>query len=212
MLKQVLLVRHAQSEEDINPNIRDAMQDKEIGITTLGKTQIAGIAKLLYPKIKRYKKINIITSSSNRAYQTMTLFCSYFQDIDFKITHEECIRNLNWGNVDKHSIREVEKERYRVGVLEFQFPGGDNTPEFVKKIESLVSIVTDRGRDEKHAECIIIFTHGFALRVLAKAFLSMNNEEFRHLSNPPNCYVATLNITNLGNVLDQPLPKIDFEI
>lgn len=142
----------------------------------------------------------------------MSLFCSYFPAINFEVVHEKCIKNLNWGNVDETTLKEVEQERYRVGVLYFQFPEGDNTSEFVKRIEKYVTQLIRDGRDETYSECVIIFTHGFALRVIAKALLNMSDEEFRYLSNPPNCYIATVNITKSEIALEEPLPKIKFKI
>lgn len=212
MLKQIFLVRHAQSEEDVDPNIRNGVHDSRIAITSTGKSQVASIAKILHPKISGYKRIKIITSPSNRAHQTMSLFRSYFPEISFEVVHEKCIKNLNWGNVDETTLREVEQERYRIGVLYFQFPEGDNTSELVKRIEKYVARLIRDGRNETYPECVIIFTHGFALRVIVKALLNMSDDEFRYLSNPPNCYVATVNITRSGITLEEPLPKIKFKI
>lgn len=212
MLKQIFLIRHAQSEEDIDPNIRNGVHDSRIAITSTGKSQVASVAKILHPKISGYKHIKIVTSPSNRAHQTMSLFRSYFPAISFEVVHEKCIKNLNWGNVDETTLKEVEQERYRVGVLYFQFPEGDNTSEFVKRIEKYIARLIRDGRDETYSECVIIFTHGFALRVIAKALLNMSDEEFRYLSNPPNCYVATVNIIKLRITLEEPLPKIKFKI
>lgn len=212
MLKQIFLVRHAQSEEDVDPNIRNRVHDHRISVTATGKTQVAELAELLRPKIDAYHRIRVIVSSSNRAQQTMHLFSSYFPDKQFEIVHEECVRNLNWGNVDETTICEVEQERYRVGVLYFQFPEGDDTRVLVRNIEKFSDRLLASGRDSAYPECVIIFTHGFALRVIAKAILSISDEDFRYLSNPPNCYVATLNVTEVGVTLEEPLKKVTFEI
>ncbi len=212
MLKQVFLVRHAQSEEDIDPAIHGRIPDQRISITSIGKKQVLDLVRILTPKISRYKKVKIITSFSNRAGQTMSLFCSMFPLIDFDVLFEPCIRNLNWGNVDECSLKEVEQERYRVGVLYFQFPCGDSTPAFVRNIACFTKKLQKERKSENHSECVIIFTHGFALRVIAKMFLQISDEDFRLLANPPNCYVSTINITKTGKViLKEPLPRINFK-
>ncbi|MBP9760566.1 MAG: histidine phosphatase family protein [Candidatus Pacebacteria bacterium] len=212
MLKQIFLVRHAQSEEDVDPNIRNRAHDHRISVTAVGKKQVVEVAELLRPKIALYNQVRVIVSSSNRAQQTMHLFSSHFPDKQFEIVHEECVRNLNWGNVDETTIKEVEQERYRVGVLYFQFPEGDDTRVLVRNIEKFVDRLLVEGRRSSYSECVMIFTHGFALRVIAKALLSISDEDFRYLSNPPNCYVATLNLTNGGIALEEPLPKVIFKI
>lgn len=212
MLKQVFLIRHAQSEEDIDSAMHGRVPDQRIAITSTGKKQVLDLVKKLAPKISVYKRIKIITSFSNRADQTMLLFCSQFPLIHFDILFESCIRNLNWGNVDEFSLKKVEQERYLVGVLYFQFPCGDNTPEFVHNIECFVNKLKKEGKAKKHPECMIIFTHGFALRVIAKVFLNINDEDFRFLANPPNCYVSTIDIIKTGEaVLKELLPKTNFK-
>lgn len=211
MLKQVFLVRHAQSEEDINPAIHGKVSDKQISITSVGEDQISTLVRVLNPKISVYKRVKIITSPSNRTHQTMSLFCGNFPAIEFSVSLEPCIRNLNWGNVDEHSVKEIERERYRIGVLSFCFPGGDRTIDFVRNIECFVNNLQEKGRQEDYPECVVVFTHGFALRVIAKIFLKISDEEFRFLANPPNCHVSAINIMDDGKaVLQEPLPKVIF--
>lgn len=212
MLEQVLLIRHGQSQEDIHPSIRSTVHDRRISITSKGKLQVQAMLNELEHRVAAYANIKLICSPSNRARQTMMLFCSYFAGIDFEILYEDSIRNLNWGTVDEHTVRQVEQERYQAGVLNYQFPGGDNTPVFVKNIESFVARLLSTGRIARHQKCAVIFTHGFALRVLAKAFLSISDEDFRYLANPPNCWVSFLRISKSGVTLEKPIPKITFEI
>lgn len=212
MLKQVLLVRHAQSEEDITPNIREQISDRNVSITDEGGEQTQQLIETLRSRIESYHRVAVYTSPANRAGQTMLLFTRAFPSIIFTVQEEESIRNLNWGSVTEKTIKEVERERYGVGVLHFQFPGGDHTPTFVQNIERFVSQVLLQGESDEHPECVIIFTHGFALRVIAKAFLEMTDDEFRYLRNPPNCHVASLPINGGHVTLDEPLPKITFGI
>jgi len=213
MLKQVFLVRHAQSEEDVKPSMHNSVSDRRISITAIGKRQTLETVEILSPKISTYQRVKIITSPSNRAEQTMSSFCSSFPLIDFDLMIESRIRNLNWGNVDESTIKEVEKERYRVGVLHFQFPQGDYTPDFVRDIECFVEELKEEGKSENYPECAIVFTHGFALRIIVKAFLAVSDEEFRFFANPPNCYVAILDNVDSGKfVLREPLPKINFHV
>lgn len=212
MLKQVFLVRHAQSEEDVDPSMRNGTTDRRISITTVGKRQALEAAEILSPKIFVYQRVKIITSPSNRANQTMSLFCSSFPLIDFDSSIEPRIRNLNWGNVDENTVKAVEKERYRVGVLHFQFPQGDSTPDFVRGVEDFIGELKEEGMSKNHPECAVIFTHGFALRIIVKAFLATTDEDFRFLANPPNCYVATLDRGESGEfILQEPFPKVNFE-
>lgn len=212
MLKQMILVRHAESEEDVNPTIRSHILDSQISLTLAGQKQVTELVNKLRPFIESCRSVRLIASTTNRAKQTTQLFSEQFTECEFDVVYEDRVRSLNWGTVDEKTIRQVEKERYQVGVLYFQFPGGDDTKVFVESIESFVEELKEAGTEASHPECVIIFTHGFALRVIAKAAVGMSDEEFRYLANPPNCYVVSLRYSGGDFELDKPLPRIDFEI
>lgn len=212
MLKKIFLIRHAQSEEDVDPSIRNRVHDSRISVTSTGKSQVFELVNKLRSRLAIYKSVKIIASSTNRAQQTMRLFSSQIPEVDFEIKHEKCVRNLDWGDVNDQTIRSVEQERYSTGVLYFQFPNGDDSKRFVSDIELFVAGLLEKGQDDSHAECVVIFTHGFALRVIAKAILRISDDDFRYLANPTNCYVASFDIATNGIVLEEPLPKIKFKI
>jgi len=212
MLKQVILVRHAESEEDVDPTIRSHIVDSRISVTLAGKKQVKALANSLRPLIEPYKEARLIASTTNRAKQTTLLFCKHFPRHKFVIRYEDRIRSLNWGNVDETTIRKVELERYQTGVLYFQFPEGDDTRVFVKAIENFVRQLKKSGKEISHPECVVIFTHGFAMRVIAKSAIGMSDQEFRYLANPPNCYVVSLLFKDGFFSLEKPLPKINFDI
>ena len=129
----------------------------------------------------------------------------FYFNID--ISEVESIRNLNWGNTNHQNVKQISRERYDKGVLYFQFPNGDNTPTFVKNIGQFV---VDNVLGEPD-DCIIIFTHGFALRVIAKFILGISDKEFRYLRNPKNCFSLVIR-KNINGVLipDYPLPRVSL--
>ncbi len=212
MLRQVFLIRHAESGEDVNPNIRNEVSDNQISLTGIGVEQVNAMVERILPQLARYSRIKVFVSPSNRAVETLEAFISYFPDAEFDVVNEPRIRNLDWGNTTIENVREIERQRYEVGVLYFQFPGGDNTPEFVQNIQRFVDELQAEGARADYPECVIMFMHGFALRLVAKAFLGMSDDAFRYLANPANCYVAVLDISESGVSLQEPLPIVRFNI
>ena len=59
-------------------------------------------------------------------------------------------------------------------------------------------------------DCVVIFTHGFALRAIVKHSLGINDEDFRFLQNPPNCYLAKIHARSNVFVLDKLLPVVSL--
>ncbi|MEA2112578.1 MAG: histidine phosphatase family protein [Patescibacteria group bacterium] len=205
-LKKVVVIRHAQSQEDINPNLSGELEDYQISITEEGENQandiIGNLQTILYP----FPSVKIYSSPSNRAIQTASIVGSLLGLKDLDVIIEHRIRNLNWGNTTPMNIKIIEKERYKVGVLYYKFPGGDDSSIFVRSIGEFVDELKINGSQRNFPENVIVVTHGFALRVIAKFLLNMSEDDFRWIRNPINCYIASFKINDFGGaIIDKPL-------
>lgn len=208
VLQTILLIRHAQSEEDINPSIHNLTNDHEIKLTPFGIEQTKKLAYYLLQYLNIENKI-IYLSSSKRAQETWDILKSYSMNKNL-VYIDKRIRNLNWGNITLETREQIEAERYKVGVLHYKFPNGDNTPNYVANICNFTKEMLYSCDKSNFPECIIIITHGFALRVIACSILNIPDEEFKWLANPPNCYCAKiLYFTQESRfVLHEALPTI----
>jgi broad specificity phosphatase PhoE len=186
-LKSVILIRHAESLEDVDPNIHNIADDNAIGLTEFGKTQAKEIGGWILSNLPSATKVKVVLSPSNRARETWQVISPIFTNIT-EVKTDERIRNLNWGNVTLETRASVEAERYAVGVLHYCFSGGTNTPEYVHAIDQFVDEVILGCNDVDFPDHIVMVTHGFALRVIARLLLNVSEEEFRRLRNPPNGY------------------------
>jgi len=192
-LKGIFIVRHAESDEDINPNLNGEVVDSEISITTIGQKQASEMKSQLKKILSVFKGLRVIVSTSNRAIETARILTEGFVDEGNKYySFENSIRNLNWGDVDQTNVRQIEKERYEAGVLFYSFPGGDHTPEYVKNIQSFTDRCLKEGLQFNHPEALLIVAHGFSMRVIVKCFLGMSDDEFKWLGNPHNCFIVNL--------------------
>lgn len=186
-LKSVLLIRHAESLEDVDPAIHNIADDNMIGLTEFGRTQAENLGVWISSKLVSSAKVKVMLSPSNRVGETWHVINSTFVNPP-EVKTDERIRNLNWGNITLETRAKIEAERYAVGVLHYCFSSGTNTPEYVHAIDQFVEEVTLGSHDIDFPEHIIVVTHGFALRVIVRSLLNIPEEEFRRLRNPPNGY------------------------
>ena len=204
--KRIIVIRHAESEEDISPNLNGERIDKEISITRNGKIQARNTVRRVLERVCSYDSVRIYSSPSNRAVETAQIIESGLRWVKADLLIEPRIRNLNWGNTAPENIRHVEKERYEAGVLYYKFSGGDNSATFVGLIGCFISEILNH--DNESPEALVIVTHGFALRIIAKFLLQMSDEDFRWIKNPANCYIADFTVLESGeNVIETPLEK-----
>lgn len=210
-----MIVRHGESEEDQNPSIKSLVDDPA-KLTPRGRIQAKEKLFELLPEYDGFSNYLVYHSPSARVRETAEIFLDYLQPIYCPLVKEEpSIRNLNWGKTTLENVKNIEAERYKVGVLNFQFPEGDHTPTYVRNIELFCAgLLVEFSKFDN--VCTTIFTHGFAQRVIAKCLLGISNEEFRYLSNPKNCYSCVIDVklesTSPVLLLREPLPTIKFNL
>ena len=206
-LKKIVIIRHAQSEEDINPSLNGQKEDIYISITERGKHQAAETIKRIKTVFLGINSVRVYLSPSNRVLQTTSILYSKLNLDNPGVFVDPRIRNLNWGDTTSENVKKIEEERYKAGVLHCQFPNGDHSPTFVRRIGNFVEELLILGKQERFPEGVIIVTHGFAMRIITKFLLRMNDVDFQWIKNPPNCYIADFQIDNCGNVeISKPLP------
>ncbi len=206
-MKKIILIRYAESLEDVDPNMHNT-DDSKIGITIKGRSQSVELAKKLTSELDDCKALKVFHSPSRRVRDTAYFVLSQVGNKKSDMSEIEHIRNLNWGDTNPQNVKVISQQRYDKGVLYFQFPNGDHTPTFVKNIGQFVA---EDVLSEKNNDCVIVFTHGFALRVIAKFILNIDDEKFRYLRNPKNCFSITIRQNSEGIfVPDMPLPTINL--
>lgn len=206
-LKSIALIRHAESLEDVDPTLHNVSDDSIVSLTEHGRSKARNIGEHLSRKISHEERVRVYLSTSHRARETWEIISEFIVPVMIP-TVDGRIRNLNWGNITLETRSQIEAERYRAGVLYYQFPGGDNTPDYISAIGRFVSEVFLGKKDEDYPEHVVIVTHGFALRVIAKFLLAISDEEFRELRNPPNGYVLRVEHKNHSFIPETPLLRV----
>lgn len=207
-LKSLLLIRHTESLEDVDPTLHTA-QDSMIPLTETGITQAKNLGETWSVLFTSQSTVTVYLSPSLRARSVWDILAAYFPP-PLTLVVNERIRNLNWGSTSLQNRAQIEAERYETGVLNYQFPHGDNTPEYVRNINEFVEKAVSSRQNESSPEYIIIVTHGFALRIIAQYLLHISDVDFRWLRNPPNgyCLEITYNATEDSFTPTTPLLRM----
>ncbi|MCK9345351.1 MAG: histidine phosphatase family protein [Candidatus Pacebacteria bacterium] len=208
-LENVFVIRHGESEEDVNPEIKSELVDSEIELTEKGILQAKEAAEKLRSELVDFEHITLYVSPYKRTQQTAEIILDTLRDGRIEMVVEPSIKSLNWGDITTENLKEIEQERYRIGVLSYHFPGGDNSTEYVGNIYDFVRrVITEKHINNGKRECAIIIGHGFSLRIIVKAFTEMSDEDFKWIKNPPSTFVARIYFdpTIDSFVMREPLP------
>ncbi len=209
-LKSVFIVRHAESEEDVDPTLHNLTDDSKIGLTENGRRQIDSIVNKIALQVRNRITITFV-SPSFRANETCKLAAVHIPELNRVRRIDPRLRNLNWGAITLENRHIVEEERYKTGVLKYQFPSGDDSAVYARHIGEFVEEVQLQADRDDYPEVAIIITHGFAMRIIIKYFCNMPDSDFRWLANPSSAFVAELKRVGGGFELLTEMPILKLK-
>jgi len=185
-------MRHAESLEDIDNTAYERIADEDMPLSEYGKEQAAIFGLRFVQELGTNKCLRLILSPSKRVLETAEIVVSKLpSDIRWSLATEHLIVKQNWGNVTIHNRTEIEKERYRVGVLRYQFPGGESGAEMLFRFDLFARKLKQRVATNLPGQTLII-THGFEVRLLLKSLLGWTEEYFESLAHPHHCELKRL--------------------
>lgn len=184
-------MRHAESLEDIDNTAYERIADEDMPLSERGRKQATEFGLDFVSNFGTCCQMEIILSPSKRVLETAEILVSKLPpNIKWSLTTDHLIAKEDWGNVTIYNRSEIEKERYRIGVLRYQFPGGESGAEmlfrfklFARKLQ--IQLAT-------YATTILVITHGFEMRVLLKSLLDWSEEYFESLAHPKHCEIKRL--------------------
>jgi len=185
-------MRHAESLEDIDKNAYERIADEDMPLSEHGREQAMAFGSKFVYELGASKHLHLILSPSKRVLETAEIIISGMPvHIQWSLSTEHLIAKQNWGSVTIRNREEVEKERYRTGVLRYKFPDGESGAEMLFRFD-LFAKKLKQGMIDKTASNILIITHGFGLRVLLKSLLGWTEEYFESLAHPHHCDLKRL--------------------
>jgi len=199
--RKIIVMRHAESIEDIDKTVYAHTPDLEISLSHRGKKQSTDVSNAMVGIIGR-GKTHFYISPGVRLRQTYEFVTSVFPaNIEHSFTVETLILKQFWGDVTVENRREIETERYREGVLVYRFPNGESGPQLVERFRLFVSNLRQDFLKKDFPENIVILTHGFEMRVFLMVWFDWSIEFFESLANPRNCEMVTLSLRLDGSYL-----------
>ena len=193
---RIFLVRHAESEGNVDSSSYVTVPDSQVPLTDKGHMQ----ARQAGDKIKRYieknssasdYKLFFYTSPYRRSIQTYEGISSCFSPTNIKGVQEEVqIREQDFGNFQDLEGKQREKnDRLRFGRFFYRFPNGESGADVYDRItiyeDHLIRDING-GRFSEGKTNMVIVTHGLALRIFLMRWFHWTLAEYLLVHNPPN--------------------------
>jgi len=191
--KRIILVRHGESQGNVDPKLYSTTPDRYIELSSKGKQQALKAGQELRALVKN-ETVLFLVSPFARCRQTYQQIAKAFgNEKQIKMREDPRIREQEWGNLqDSVQSEAMEKERTLVGKFFFRFPQGESGADVYDRVttflESLFRLF-DRFNCEDN---IVIVTHGLLMRLFLMRYFYWSVEKFESLENFRNCELVVL--------------------
>uniref|UniRef100_K3WNH0 Uncharacterized protein n=1 Tax=Globisporangium ultimum (strain ATCC 200006 / CBS 805.95 / DAOM BR144) TaxID=431595 RepID=K3WNH0_GLOUD len=183
--KRLILVRHGQSEGNIDPHLYNRVPDNAMHLTELGFEQ-AVAAGASIKQIIGDNSVRFIVSPYVRTIETFKGITKAWGKEEAKAipwSEEPRIREQDFGNFQEPlKIRECKAQRRRFGSFFYRFPSGESPADVYDRISSFLESL-HRMFEKTSEENYVLVTHGVAIRVILTRYFKYRISEFEQMEN-----------------------------
>ena len=224
MPDKVVMIRHGQSEGNVNEALYSTTPDNAMRLTKLGWDQARRAGEMLKEQVLTSgEPIHFIVSPYVRTVETfhglVSAWCDpkefdhildrekrvkawYGRLLELGLTwHEDPrIREQDFGNYQvPEKIKEAKNERHRFGPFFYRFAHGESASDVFDRVSTFLDSLW-RSFDLNKSRNYVLVTHGISIRVLLSRYFRYSIDQFSLLANPRNCEMVVLGHDGAGKL------------
>ncbi|MFQ6635159.1 hypothetical protein Gotur_010534 [Gossypium turneri] len=209
--KRIILVRHGESEGNLDTSAYSTTPDYKISLTEGGRAQARLAGSYLRDLVSSHGpcpdwRVYFYVSPYERTRSTLREIGKSFSKKRVIGVREECrIREQDFGNFQVEERMKIIKEtRERFGRFFYRFPEGESAADVFDRVSSfLESLWRDIDLNRLHSDSsqdlnLIIISHGLASRVFLMKWFKWTVEQFERLNNLGNCEIRVMELGHGG--------------
>lgn len=213
--KRIILVRHGESQGNIDTKAYSTTPDHRIPLTTDGITQARHAGDSIRQLLDSSSfseggaaawRVYFYVSPYERTRSTLREIGRSFPRKRVIGVREECrIREQDFGNFQvEERMNAIKIAREKFGRFFYRFPEGESAADVFDRVSSFMESLwrdIDMHRlhhDPDHELNLVIVTHGLLLRVFFMKWFKWTVEQFELLNNPGNCEYRVMELGEGG--------------
>ncbi|CAN6340565.1 unnamed protein product [Urochloa humidicola] len=196
--KRIILVRHGESQGNLDMSAYTTTPDYRIPLTALGAEQARAAGRGILDVVSSGGgnwKVYFYVSPYARTRATLREIGRAFPRDRVIGAREECrVREQDFGNFQvEERMRAVKETRQRFGRFFFRFPEGESAADVFDRVASFLESLwrdIDMGRLDQDPSCetnLVIVSHGLTSRVFLMKWFKWTVAQFERLNNFENC-------------------------
>ena len=208
--KRIILMRHSESEGNVDPVKYRIKPDHDIELTEKGIQQAINIGKDLHNIIPIDESVKVYCSPFTRTRQTLNGILQNSQQCITSVEFDPRIREREWSDWfgDCMSV-----PRDRSHNFFYRMKGGESCADVYTRITSFIESM-EKDFDNNTSENVLILSHGTAIRVFLMRFFRQDEMYFYNTRNPRNgeAFVIEWNDIEYKLITDVTRTKKEMEV
>jgi broad specificity phosphatase PhoE len=189
--KRIILIRHGESEANIDRSLYCTIPDNKISLTEKGKSQANEAAEKLKAIIGE-ESVRFFVSPYKRGLQTHEIITSHLTKNKMQSIVDPRLREQEFGNLgstDREFVKKMFEERKHVGKFFYRFLNGESGADVYDRANFVIDALF-RSFEKAHRfefENTVLVCHGLFMRLFMMRFFKLSIEKFDLIANPTNC-------------------------
>ena len=190
--KRIILVRHGESEGNLDRSRYHTIQDFALKLTPTGVEQ----AKQAGIQIKEFLADGKIYVYLSPFFRTRETFQHIRESIDrnvVKAIEDPRIREQDWGHL-RHpdDNKGIIEERDNFSTFYYRIPDGESGADVYDRVSNFLDTLHRDFEKPNFPENVLIVSHGLTMRLFLMRWFHWSVEEFESLHNPKNCQIIIM--------------------
>jgi len=188
--KYIHLIRHGQSEGNVDHEIYKDKPDFILNLTPLGRQQ-AETTGIGLKYILGGRPSQVYVSPMWRALETQQLLCKHIPVQDVKV--DARLREQCFGHRPGMPYDDVaEAERLNYSIFWYRYNNGESGADVYDRIASFIETMFRNAQSDDAPEDVVIVFHGMAMRIFLMALFNWTVEQMETTKNPTNGQLVCL--------------------
>jgi broad specificity phosphatase PhoE len=190
--KRIILVRHGESEGNLDKTRYLNTQDFALRLTPAGIEQ-AKQAGLQIKELLGDEKVYTYLSPFFRTRETFQYIRESIDNNIVKAIEDPRIREQDWGHL-RHpdDNKGIIEERDNFSVFYYRIPDGESGADVYDRVSSFFDTLHRDFEKFDFPDNALIVSHGLTMRLFLMRWFHWSVEEFESLHNPKNCQIIIM--------------------
>eukprot|EP01063_Lacrimia_lanifica_P020806 TRINITY_DN28097_c0_g1_i1.p1 TRINITY_DN28097_c0_g1~~TRINITY_DN28097_c0_g1_i1.p1 ORF type:complete len:328 (+),score=97.18 TRINITY_DN28097_c0_g1_i1:49-1032(+) len=195
MPSRIILVRHGESEANVDPSVWNTKPDNRIELTEKGVGQAQRAGRAIKALVGDNKIVNVLSPfwRTNMTSRNILQHLDEGQVLETRV--EPRVREQEFGNYQEAVAMKANRATQReVGRFWYRFPEGESGADVYERVAAALTDIKaiNSRRKGPQVEDVLVVTHGLAMRLFLAAAFKWSPDTFETVYNPENCEVWVL--------------------